>query len=98
MPIARCAWLVPALVAAMAGTAAAQAPTLPGDTLHANFAPHFRLEPGRRASASRPGDTLEAVPGLPGPTAPCSASRRRPRFRRGSPDSGSPEPEHQRPG
>ncbi len=59
MPIARCAWLVPVLVAAMAGTAAAQAPTLPSDTLHANFAPHFRLGP----APEMPRDTLEGVPG-----------------------------------
>ena len=43
MPIARCAWLVSALVVAMAGTTAAQAPTPPSDTLHANFAPRFWL-------------------------------------------------------
>ena len=69
MPIARCAWLVPALVAAMAGTASAQTPALPGDTLHANVAPHFRLapEPGRAPRA--PGDTLEAIPGPAWPDA-----------------------------
>ena len=69
MPIARCAWLVPALVAAMAGTASAQTPALPGDTLRANVAPHFRLapEPGRAPRA--PGDTLEAIPGPAWPDA-----------------------------
>jgi len=63
MPIARCAWLVPVLVAAMAGTPAAQTPTPPRDTLHANFAPHFRLEPGTGLTPAEPGDTLEAAPG-----------------------------------
>lgn len=60
MPIARCAWLMSVLVAAMAGTAAAQAPTLPSDTLHANFAPHFGLEPG---AGIAPGDSLDPAPG-----------------------------------
>ncbi|MFL5517563.1 MAG: hypothetical protein ACJ8DJ_15510 [Gemmatimonadales bacterium] len=59
MPITRCAWLVPALVAAMAGTAGAQAPT-PRDTLHANFAPP--LGPGLDRAPGAPGDTLERVP------------------------------------
>ncbi len=59
MPIVRCAWLVPALVAAMAGTAAAQAPT-PRDTLHANYTP--RLSPGAERAPGIPGDTLEVVP------------------------------------
>jgi len=62
MPIARCAWLVPVLVAAMAGTAAAQAPTLPSDTLPANFAPHFRLGPVPQRGPAMPGDPLEGVP------------------------------------
>jgi hypothetical protein len=61
MPIARCAWLVPVLVAAMAGTAAAQAPTLPSDTLHAKFAPHFRLGPAPERGPALPGDTLEGA-------------------------------------
>ena len=97
MPIARCAWLVSALVVAMAGTAAAQAPTLPNDSLHANFAPRFRLEPDPERVPAAPGDPLEVVtaeatfPGRRGPTH-SSASRRRSRFRRGSPDSGWPEP------
>jgi hypothetical protein len=60
MPIARCAWMVP--VIAMAGTAVAQAPTLPSDTLHANFAPHFRLAPGTGLAPADPGDTLETPP------------------------------------
>jgi len=62
MPIARCAWLVSVLVAAMAGTATAQAPTLPSDTLHANVVPHFRLEPGSGLAPAAPGDTLEGAP------------------------------------
>ena len=69
MPIARCAWLVSALVVAMAGTAAAQAPTLPNDSLHANFAPRFRLEPDPERAPAAPGDTLEAVPGPAWPDA-----------------------------
>ena len=64
MPIIRCAWLAPVLIATMAGTAAAQAPALPSDTLHANFAPHFRLDPGTGLAPADPGDTLEA----PGPS------------------------------
>jgi hypothetical protein len=59
MPIVRCAWLVPALVAAMVGTAAAQTPT-PRDTVHANFAPRFT--PGPERAPAAPGDSLEAVP------------------------------------
>ena len=69
MPIARCAWLVPALVAAMAGTASAQTPALPGDTLHANVAPHFRLVPEPEGAPRAPGDTLEAIPGPAWPDA-----------------------------
>jgi hypothetical protein len=69
MPIARCAWLVSALVVAMAGTTAAQAPTPPSDTLHANFAPRFRLEPDPERVPAAPGDTLEAVPGPAWPDA-----------------------------
>ena len=65
MPIARCAWLVPVLVAAMAGTAAAQAPTLPSDTLHAKFAPHFRLGPAPERGPAMPGDTLGGLPEPP---------------------------------
>ena len=66
MPIVRCAWLVPALTAAMAGTAAAQAPTLPSDTLHANFTPHFDLEPSPEGVPDSPGDTLVVpLPGSP---------------------------------
>lgn len=62
MPIVRCAWLVPVLVAAMAGTAAAQAPTLPSDTLHARFAPHFRLGPAPERGPALRGDTLGGAP------------------------------------
>jgi len=69
MPIARCAWLVSALVVAMAGTTAAQAPTLPSDTLHANFAPRLWLEPDPERAPAAPGDTLEAVPGPAWPDA-----------------------------
>ena len=69
MPIARCAWLVSALVVAMAGTAVAQAPTLPNDSLHANFAPRFWLEPDPERAPAAPGDTLEAVPGPAWPDA-----------------------------
>ena len=63
MPIARCAWLVSALVVAMAGTAAAQDPTPPTDTLHANLAPRFWLAPDPEGAPAAPGDTLEAIPG-----------------------------------
>ena len=69
MPIARCAWLVSALVVAMAGTAAAQAPTLPNDSLHANFAPRFWLEPDPERVPAAPGDTPEEAPGPAGPDA-----------------------------
>ena len=71
MPIARYAWLVPILVAATAGTAAAQATTPPSDTLHANLAPHLRPAPGTGLAPVDPGDgdTLES----PGPWWPDGA-------------------------
>jgi hypothetical protein len=62
MPIAHCAWLVPVLVAAMAGTAGAQAPTLPSDTLKANFAPPSRPGPTPELAPTLPSDTLDAAP------------------------------------
>jgi hypothetical protein len=60
MPIARCAWLVPILLAAAAGTAGAQAPTLPSDTLEARFAPPSRSGPIPELAPSLPSDTLKA--------------------------------------
>ena len=72
MSIARCAWLVPALVAAMAGTAAAQAPAA-RDSVHANFAP--RLTPGPERAPGTPADTLEMVPA---PSSPDGALLREP--------------------
>jgi hypothetical protein len=62
MPIARCAWLVPVLVAAMAGTAGAQAPTLPSDTLKADFAPPSRPGPTPELAPTVPSDTLDSAP------------------------------------
>jgi hypothetical protein len=62
MPIARCAWLVPILLAAVAGTAGAQAPTLPSDTLKANFAPPSRLGPTPGLAPTLPSDTLYVAP------------------------------------
>ena len=59
MPIARCAWLVPVLLAAAAGTAEAQAPTLPSDTLKANFAPPSRPGPSPSLAPTQPTDTLD---------------------------------------
>jgi hypothetical protein len=67
MPISRCAWLVPALVAAMGRMAGAQAPTLPSDTLKAHFAPRTPPGPHPELAPSLPGDTLEAVPAPPAP-------------------------------
>jgi hypothetical protein len=62
MPIARCAWLVPVLLAAVAGTAGAQAPTLPSDTLKANFAPPSRPGPHPSLAPTLPSDTLDLTP------------------------------------
>jgi hypothetical protein len=62
MPIARCAWLVPVLLAAAAGTAEAQAPTLPSDTLKANFAPPSRPGPSPNLAPTLPSDTLDVKP------------------------------------
>jgi hypothetical protein len=62
MPIARCAWLVPVLLAAVAGTAGAQAPTLPSDTLKANFAPPSRPGPQPSLAPTLPSDTLDLAP------------------------------------
>jgi hypothetical protein len=62
MPIARYAWLVPALVALMAGTAGAQAPTLPSDTLKADFAPPAQPGPAPELAPALPSDTLHAAP------------------------------------
>ena len=62
MPIARCAWVVPALLAAVAGTAGAQAPTLPSDTLTANFAPPSRPGPHPSLAPTLPSDTLDLTP------------------------------------
>jgi hypothetical protein len=62
MPIARCAWLVAVLLAAGAGTAEAQAPTLPSDTLKANFAPPSRPGPSPNLAPTLPSDTLDVNP------------------------------------
>jgi hypothetical protein len=62
MSIARCAWLVLVLLAAAAGTAGAQAPTLPSDTLKANFAPPSRMGPSPELAPTLPSDTLQATP------------------------------------
>jgi hypothetical protein len=51
-----------ALVVVSAGAAAAQAPTLPSDTLKANFAPRATPGPSPEAAPSLPSDTLEAAP------------------------------------
>jgi hypothetical protein len=51
-----------ALVVGAAGAAAAQAPTLPSDTLEANFAPRATPRPAPEAAPSLPSDTLEAAP------------------------------------
>jgi hypothetical protein len=67
MSIARCAWLVPVLFAAAAGTAGAQAPTLPSDTLEADFGPPSRLGPHPELAPTLPSDTLYVVPGPPPP-------------------------------
>jgi len=62
MPIARCAWMVPVLLAAVAGIAGAQAPTLPSDTLKANFAPPSRPGPHPSLAPTLPSDTLDVTP------------------------------------
>jgi hypothetical protein len=62
MPIVRCAWLVPVLLATAAGTAGAQAPTLPSDTLQARFAPPARSAPHPEAAPTLPSDTLYVAP------------------------------------
>ena len=59
MPVARYAWLVSVLLAAAAGTAEAQAPTLPSDTLKANFAPPSRPGPSPSLAPTLPTDTLD---------------------------------------
>ena len=62
MSIVRCAWLAPVLLAAAAGTAGAQAPTLPSDTLHAHFAPPSRSGPRPELAPTLPSDTLYVAP------------------------------------
>jgi len=62
MPIVRCAWVVPVLLAALAGTAGAQAPTLPSDTLKANFAPPSVPGPTPGLAPTLPSDTLYVAP------------------------------------
>ena len=62
MPIVRCAWVVPLLLAAVAGAAGAQAPTLPSDTLKANFGPPSRPGPHPGLAPTLPSDTLDVAP------------------------------------
>jgi hypothetical protein len=66
MPILRCAWVVPLLLAAVAGTAGAQAPTLPSDTLEADFGPPSQPGPHPGLAPTLPSDTLYVAP-APGP-------------------------------
>lgn len=51
----------------LAAPAGAQAPTLPSDTLEANYAPPSVPGPTPELSPSLPSDTLEAVPPVPEP-------------------------------
>jgi hypothetical protein len=62
MPVVRCAWMVPVLLAAVAGTAGAQAPTLPSDTLEANFGPPSEPGPHPGLAPTLPSDTLYVAP------------------------------------
>jgi len=62
MPIVRCAWVVPLLLAAGVGTAGAQAPTLPSDTLQAHFAPPTAPGPNPGLAPTLPSDTLDVAP------------------------------------
>lgn len=67
MPCALRSFLIPALLAATAGTIAAQttalspSPTLPSDTLEANYAPPSAPGPMPELAPSLPSDTLEAT-------------------------------------
>lgn len=67
MPCALRSFLIPALLAATAGALAAQntaltpSPTLPSDTLQANYAPPAEPGPMPQLAPSLPSDTLEAT-------------------------------------
>jgi hypothetical protein len=67
VPCALRSFLIPALLAATAGTLAAQttalspAPTLPSDTLEANYAPPSAAGPRPELAPSLPSDTLQAA-------------------------------------
>ena len=67
MPCALRSFLIPALLAATAGTVAAQttalspSPTLPSDTLEANYAPPSAPGPTPELAPSLPSDTLAAT-------------------------------------
>ena len=67
MPCALRSFLIPALLAASTGTLAAQttalspSPTLPSDTLEANFGPPSEPGPSPELAPSLPSDTLAAT-------------------------------------
>jgi hypothetical protein len=67
VPCALRSFLIPALLAATAGTVAAQttalspSPTLPSDTLEANYAPPSAPGPTPELAPSLPSDTLAAT-------------------------------------
>jgi hypothetical protein len=69
------------------GTAAAQAPTLPSDTLEANFGPRSELAPNPELAPSLPSDTIKIGAPLDTTGLVLPAAPERPKAKRKAGDS-----------